>query len=97
MPALAVGMGAGIPPIRAISLHTPDLSRASCTPRPLQGTPQPSSHPQSSHSGLSACMRRLFTLKPTDSSSEQHQAGLCSGLGALAIGGFLPLLSKHEK
>ena len=44
MPMPVLGTGSGIPLIRAISLHTPGLSCASCTPRPLQGSPS-SAHP----------------------------------------------------
>lgn len=102
MPVL--GTGAGIPLIWAISLHTPGLSSASCTPHPLQDRPAqltPSKlageDPRVAHSGLSACTRRLFTLKPTDSSSERHHGVLCSGLGALVIGGSLPLLSRETR
>lgn len=99
-----LGIRTGIPVIPAISLHTPSLSHASCTLSPLQDPPAqltPSKlagkGPTVAHSDLSACMQTPFTLKPTDSSSEHHHRVLCSGFGALGIGGFLPLLSREAR
>lgn len=87
MPVL--GLGAGIPLIQAppqppTCLLHPMSTAAPPSPAPREG---PSTH-------WPLCTQRLFTLKPTDSSSERHHGVLT---GALGVGGFLPLLSKETQ